>query len=114
MAGWEDSKVASLCYIPFVGWVFGIITLAADRFRHARDVRFHAFQGLYLFVLFLVISWVFEPIARGNHVTARISELLNLVVIGTGVFMLVKTRQGETIRLPFLGELAEKSVLEQK
>ena len=114
MAGWEDNKVASMCYIPFVGWVFGIVTLASERFRKARDVRFHAFQGLYVFVLFLIISWVFEPIAHGNPVTARINDLLHLVVIGTGVFMLVKTRQGEMIRLPFLGELAEKSVLEQK
>jgi uncharacterized membrane protein len=31
-----------------------------------------------------------------------------------GVFMLVRTRHGEMIRLPILGELAEKSVAEQK
>jgi uncharacterized membrane protein len=114
MAGWEDNKVAAMCYIPFIGWIFGIVVLAAHRFQAVRNVRFHAFQGLYLFVLFLVVDWVFGPIARGNHVTARLSDLLQLVVIGAGIVMLVKTRQGDFIRLPFLGELAEKSVSEQK
>jgi len=39
-----------LCYIPFVGWIASIIVLASDRFRDNRLLRFHAFQGLYLFV----------------------------------------------------------------
>jgi len=114
MAGWEDNKVAGLCYIPFVGWVFAIVVLAAERFRNATEVRFHAFQGLYLFVVFLILSWVFDPLAAHNHAMKQINDLVQLVVIGGGVFMLVKTSQGSLIRLPFLGELADKSVSEQR
>ena len=112
--GWEDSKVAAMSYIPVAGWIFGIIALASDRFRHSREVRFHAFQGLYLFVLWLVMNWVFEPIARHNGTTRHLADLVQMFLIGVGIFMLVKTRQGEFIRLPVIGELAEKSVSEQK
>lgn len=114
MAGWPDNKVAGLCYIPFVGWVFAIVVLAAERFRHAAEVRFHAFQGLYLFVVYLILNWVFDPLASHNHAMRQITDLIQLVVIGGGIFMLVKTNHGSLIRLPFLGELADKSVSEQK
>lgn len=114
MAGWRDNKVAGLCYIPFVGWVFAIVVLAAERFRNATEVRFHAFQGLYLFVVYLILKWVFDPLASHNQPMRQITDLIQLVVIGGGIFMLVKTNQGNLIRLPFLGELADKSVSEQK
>ena len=44
-----DARTASLCcYIPVIGWIACIIVLAASRFRDDREVRFNAFQGLYL------------------------------------------------------------------
>jgi uncharacterized membrane protein len=114
MAGWEDKKIASYCYIPFVGWIFAIVVLAAERFRHATEVRFHAFQGLYLFVVYLILKWVFDPLASHNEAMNHVSDMVQLVVIGGGIFMLVKTGQGNMIRLPVLGDLADKSVSEQK
>jgi uncharacterized membrane protein len=114
MAGWPDNKVAGLCYIPFVGWVFGIVVLASERFRNSTEVRFHAFQGLYLFVVYLILQWVFDPLAGHNQAMRHITDLIQFVLIGGGIFMLVKTNQGSLIRLPFLGELADKSVSEQK
>src|SRR5512133_3419927 len=57
-----NAKTASiLCYIPWVGWIAGIVVLASDRFRHDRAVRFHAFQGLYLFVACLIADQVIRP-----------------------------------------------------
>ena len=114
LADATDDHVAGLCYIPIAGWIFAMIVLAGQRFRGNREVRFHAFQGLYLFVVWLVINWVFSPIASHSHVTSGLSDLVQLGLILLGVFMLIKTRNGETIRLPVLGELAEKSVAEQK
>src|SRR5947209_13692959 len=60
-----NSRTASiLCYIPGVGWIASIIVLASDRFRQNRAVRFHAFQGLYLFVVWLMEDWVLRPLFR--------------------------------------------------
>jgi len=107
-------RAAFLCYIPIVGWVFAIVMLASDRFREDRMVRFHAFQGLYLFVLWLFVEWVFEPIAAYSTPTHHMGDLFKLVVLGAWIFMMIKTKQGDDFRLPLLGELADRSVSEQR
>jgi uncharacterized membrane protein len=43
-----------------------------------------------------------------------IERLMKLGLVATSLFMVVKTTQGETVRLPLLGELAERSVSEQR
>jgi uncharacterized membrane protein len=112
----SDRNAAVLCYLPFVGWIPAIIVLAAVRFRHNREVRFHAWQGLYLFVVWLVVDWVIAPIFAfgpwGPH--RMISHLMRLALLGTWIFMLVKTVQHELFRLPIIGELAERTVAEQR
>jgi uncharacterized membrane protein len=114
-------KASLFCYIPFVGWIFAIVVLASARFHEDRKVRFHAFQGIYLFVLWLFTEWVFSPMVHGLGDIFFASRLLSvgfhalqICIIGAWIFMLVKTSHGEDYRLPLLGELAEKSVAEQK
>jgi uncharacterized membrane protein len=102
-----------LCYVPFLGWLAAIVVLASQRFRHDHAVRFHAFQGLYLFVAYLIVDWVVGPVLRmlpGPHL--RLDKLLSLGLVALWVFMMVKTSQEQTCSLPILGELAEKSAAE--
>jgi len=110
----DTRTAAMLCYIPLVGWIASIVVLAADRFRNEKEVRFHAFQGLYLFVLWLFVEWVFGPMTRYVESTRFIGKLLQATVMGAWIFMIVKTKQGDNFRLPILGELADRSVSEQK
>lgn len=114
LPGVSDRAASTLCYVPYIGWVASIIVLAADRFRDARAVRFHAFQGLYIFVLYLFVDWVFEPIAGALRGARALAQLPSLLLLGTWIFMMVKTGQGSDVHLPILGELAERSVAEQK
>lgn len=102
------------CYIPLVGWIASIVVLAAERFRDSRETRFHAFQGLYLFVVWLFVDWVFSPVLHWAQPMKAVSSILKVGVFGAWIFMLVKTSQGENFRLPLLGELADRSVSEQK
>lgn len=102
------------CYIPWVGWIASIVVLAAEKFRQQREVRFHAFQGLYLFVIWLFVDWVFGPLTGYAAATRMIARLMKLGLVATSLYMVVKTSQGETIRLPLLGELADRSVSEQR
>src|SRR5438105_1611882 len=53
-----------LCYAPGIGWVPSVVVLALDRFRGNFNMRFHAFQGLYIAVAWLMESWVIGPIFR--------------------------------------------------
>ena len=110
----DDRKASILCYIPWVGWIAAIVVLAADRFRENREVRFHAFQGLYLFVLWLFVDWVFSPMIDFGEGARIVGRILKVGVLAAWVFMIVKTSQGSLFRLPVLGELADRSVSEQK
>lgn len=114
-SGLSPRTAALLCYIPIVGWIASIVVLAAAKFRTDRDVRFHAFQGLYLFVAWLIVDWVVAPFFTfvPRHMLP-VGSILKLAIIGTWIFMLVKTAQEQMFRLPIIGELAERSVAEQK
>jgi uncharacterized membrane protein len=106
-----------LCYIPIIGWVVAIVVLASMRFREDAKVRFHAFQGLYLFVAWLIVDWVLSPLLSFPHEWGPqriIPALMKVAVFGAWVFMIIKTAQDEMYKLPILGELAEKSVSEQR
>ena len=101
-----------LCYIPGLGWIGSIIVLASERFRGNRVVRFHAFQGLYLFVAYLIEDWVLKPMF-GAIPHVHINGVIQLVLFGMSIFMIVKASKDEAYALPIIGELAEKSVSER-
>ena len=106
-----------LCYIPILGWIPSIIVLASPRFRTERTVRFHAFQGLYLFVVWLLLDWVVFPFSHalpgGRTPLAALAGLAHLVVFAAWIWMMVKTAQEEMFHLPIVGDLAERSLAEQ-
>jgi len=112
-AGMSPRTASILCYIPWVGWIAAIVVLASSTFRTNRTVRFHAFQGLYLFVAGLLIKWAFTPLTffeAGPHF--HLQGLLEMAILALWIFMIVKTSQGQVISLPVIGELAEKSLSE--
>lgn len=115
-SGIDARTAAILCYIPLVGWIASIFVLASTKFRNDTETRFHAFQGLYLFVAWLIVDWVLGPMTRfsGGYMGLNVAKLLKLIVMGTWIFMLVKVSQREHFKLPILGEWAEKSVSEQR
>jgi len=122
--GISPRTASILCYIPVVGWIPAIIVLASRRFRQEAAVRFHAFQGIYLFVIWLLVDWVIAPATALSHLAARthiwfgpgffLGGVLKLLVLGCWIFMLLKASEGVRYKLPLVGELAERSVAEQK
>lgn len=103
---------AICCYIPGIGWVASIIVLASQKFRGDRTVRFHAFQGLYLFVAWLLNDWVLQPITQ-QVPHFRIHGLVGAVLFFMSIFMMVKAAHNEPYSLPLFGELAQRSVSEE-
>ena len=108
LAGISPRTASILCYIPGLGWIGSIIVLASNRFRTDQGVRFHAFQGLYLFVAWLLNEWVLRSIIR-----APFHHVVQAVLLGMSIFMMVKAAHNEAYRLPLFGELADKSMAEQ-
>jgi len=113
-AGLSPRTAAILCYVPAIGWIAAIMVLAARKFKDDRLLRFHAFQGLYLFAAWLVVDWVIGPISRaepGHHFP--IETILHGPIFFAAIFMMVKASHGEPYALPIIGELAQRSATEQ-
>jgi uncharacterized membrane protein len=113
-AGLSPRTASILCYLPWAGWIAAIVVLASTSFRHDRTARFHAFQGLYLFVAWLIVQWVFKPFEfafPGPHLP--FVPVLQLALLAISVFMMVKASHGGVYSLPILGELAERSLAEK-
>ena len=100
-----------------LGWVAAVVVLAARKFRNEKIVRFHAFQGLYLFVAWLIVDWVVSPAlgfgAMGSRAFRPLGGLLHLGLLAAWIVMLIKVGHSEHYRLPIIGEMADRSVHEQ-
>jgi uncharacterized membrane protein len=100
--------------VPAIGWIAAIIVLAARKFKDDHLLRFHAFQGLYLFAAWLVVDWVIGPIVHLTPGNPRPVELiLHAAILAVSIFMMVKASHGEAYVLPIIGELAQRSATEQ-
>jgi uncharacterized membrane protein len=111
LAGIPPRTASILCYVPYLGWIAAIFVLASDRFRRDRTVRFHGFQGLYLFVAYLIEDQVMRPVF--NHIPgAHLNVFIHLALLGASIFMMVKASHDEAYALPLFGDLAHKSLTE--
>jgi len=114
LAGISPRTASILCYIPTLGWIAAVIVLATHRFRNDRTVRFHAFQGLYLFAAWLVVQWALKPVFRDlSDSFIRVDQILEMVIIGLWIFMMIKAAHEEAYSLPLIGDLAQKSAAER-
>ncbi len=120
LANVSNRHAALLCYIPMVGWIAAIVVLASERFRRETQVRFHAFQGLYLFVAWLMVEWVVSPAlfvtdyGVGYPFHRLATHALQLLIFAAWIIMMIKVSHDENYKLPIIGELAERSVSEQR
>ena len=113
LAGLSPRTAAILCYIPTVGWIAAVIVLASRKFKGDQTVRFHAFQGLYLFATWLLLKWVVGPIMySGPDRFIRVDHILEGVLLAVSIFMIIKASHEETYVLPIIGELAKRSATE--
>ena len=113
LGGMSGETVSTLCYVPWVGWILSLVALSANRFRTDGLVRFHAFQGMYLAVVWLIVDIALEPAMRLSGIRRTLIPLLQMGLVGVWIFMLIRTNARQLVRLPVLGELAERSVNEQ-
>ena len=111
--GTSPRTASMLCYVPYVGWIAAIFVLASERFREHPNVRFHAFQGLYLFVAWLLLDWAVLPWMPWSFLRPHffpLHKILQLLIFSLWVFMLMKASRNERYSLPVIGELAERSL----
>ena len=113
LQGLTPRTASMLCYIPVVGWIAAVVVLAARKFRTDHKVRFNAFQGLYLFAIWLFLDWGVHPLFRDlDSPVYHIDRGLEGILLGVWIFMIIKTSHEELYVLPVIGELAQRSAAE--
>jgi uncharacterized membrane protein len=114
--GISDRTASILCYIPVFGTIPAIVFLASQKFRGNARVRFNAFQSVYLFVAWLIVSSAMPILILGvpnwgvEHVFVA---ALKVVLFICWIYLLIKAAHEEQVRLPILGDLAARSATEQ-
>ncbi|MGO9274726.1 MAG: zinc-ribbon domain-containing protein [Terriglobia bacterium] len=110
------SNVAGLlCYI--LGFITGIIFLVVEPYKNDKFVRFHAFQSIFLSVVWIAFRIVWRNILMGMFFTpffglwglfSLVMTLVSLAFLVLWVFLMYKAYNNEKYELPFIGPLAAK------
>lgn len=103
--GMSENVAGTLCYV--LGFITGILFLILEPYNRNKNVRFHAFQSIFLSVGLLALNIVLN-ILLPLVATLVISPLISLAAFILWIFLLIKTYQGQKIVLPVIGPLAEK------
>lgn len=111
----EENLVAALCYlIPVVS---GVLFLFVEPWNRNKNVRFHAFQGIFFWVGVLaadvVIDIVFGGILGGDGSVAvlrLIWTLFRLGVLALWLVLMYRAYNRERWVMPVVGEMAQRFV----
>jgi uncharacterized membrane protein len=103
-AGLEDHVAAALCYA--LGFVTGIIFLVWAPYNRSKNVRFHAFQSIFLSAAWFVLNFV--GVVLSGFGFYYLGRLVWLAGVALWLFMMFKTYNKERVVLPVIGQLAEK------
>jgi uncharacterized membrane protein len=111
-----DNVAATLCYIPFAGFVIAIVFLLIAPYNTNRGVRFHAFQSIFMGLAVIAVDIVFRIFFSMmlaifgffGLLTGVIWPLWWLACFVLWLYLLISTYQGKTVLLPVIGPMAQK------
>jgi uncharacterized membrane protein len=111
-AGLTENAAAALCYV--LGLITGILFLVLEPYNRNRNIRFHAFQSIFLNVAWIVI-WVAMNIllfglfrSMGFFGGFFLGPLIGLCFFVLWIYLILMAYQGKTVVLPIIGPLAQK------
>jgi uncharacterized membrane protein len=110
----KDNLIAAVAYITVIPAIFFVL---AEPFKRNRFVRFHSFQSIFLaaatIVAAIAMRILYSVLALIPVLGYLLAWLTSAVVLLGWVILwlvlLVKALQGETFRLPWIGNLAERA-----
>jgi len=112
--GMTDNLAGALCYL--FGFITGILFLVLAPYNQNRNIRFHAFQSIFLNIVW-VILWIIVTIVTlafrfipflGFFISAVLHLCLGIGGLIVWLYMMFKTYNGEKVVLPVVGPMAEK------
>jgi uncharacterized membrane protein len=115
-AGMDENLASTLCYV--LGLLTGVLFLVLEPYNRNRNIRFHAFQSIFLHVAGIaayigiaVITGIFHIVPFvGSIFAAILYPTVSLGFLVLWLALMYKTYNRERWVLPIIGELAEKQV----
>jgi len=110
-----SNGAAALAYL--LGFITGIIFLVIEPYKRDSYVRFHAFQSIFLSVVYIGVFIVWGAVSGTLAVISLgflwsllllVWALLRLAFFLLWLFMMYKAYNNERFMLPFIGPLAAK------
>lgn len=107
--GLSNNAAGGLAYVTIIP---AIIFLILAPYNQSSFVRFHAWQSIFLTIVYVVLD-VFlriflHMIPFIGFLTLALFPLLMLAMFIIWIFVMLKAFNGQRIKLPFIGDLAEK------
>ncbi len=108
VAGLNDNTAGMLAYVTFIP---AIIFLVMEPYNKSRFVRFHSLQCIFLFVVVAIVHFALGVVSAVPFMivlTLPLHGLVSLATLILLIFLALKAGQGQTYKLPVIGDLAEK------
>jgi uncharacterized membrane protein len=108
-SGLSDNAAAGIAYITLIP---AIVFLIIEPFKRSSYVRFHAWQSIFFFVAWAVIDIlvgvVQNLVPSTVFLTLTVLQLAGLAIFVVWIYVFISAFGGKRIKLPIIGDLAEK------
>jgi uncharacterized membrane protein len=108
-SGLSDNAAAGIAYITLIP---AIVFLIIAPFKNSSYVRFHAWQSIFFFIAWAVIDIlvgvVQNLVPSTVFLTLTVLQLVGLAIFIVWIIVFVQAFNGKRIKLPVIGDLAEK------
>lgn len=109
-AGMSDNAAGACCYV--LGVITGVVFLVMPPYNGNRNVRFHAWQSIFLSIAAMIVDWalriiVFNVLNAYGWAGSTFLGLVNAFWICVWLYMIITTFNGRSVQLPVIGEFAK-------
>ena len=104
----DEHIVNALCYVLMP--LTGILFLVIDPYKNNRNIRFHAFQSIFVFAAFFAGSLALSFLAFMPFIGllfTMITLIYPVAAFGIWLFLIIKAYTKERFVVPVLGPIAE-------
>ena len=112
----SNELVGALCYL--LGVFSGVLFLLLPPYNRNREVRFHAFQSIFLNIIWILVWSIWAAVATilgelpmmGGLLAGTAAVVLEWGFVILWLLLVIQTYRGQKIVVPIIGPLAEKQV----
>ncbi len=108
VGGLSDNIAGMLAYVTIIPPIIFLVTAPYNRNRF---IRFHSFQSIFFMIAWMILWAALHVIASipfFGWATMFLWPLVGLAGLVIWIILLLKASQGQTFKLPVIGDLAEK------